>query len=174
MAGLFTDHGLAFTTRTGTPVIRQDLITRSFKPLLARAGLPGIRSHDLCARTLRPCHDLYNPRYLLSCAARHGRCSRRGDGRSPGGAPGPLYQPVSSRSISPAKQRKSGERVGFQPTRRFFTAYAISSRKAAFLILSVPSENPAYLRLYWRSQHPLFPAPFGCVLPALLHGCCTR
>jgi integrase len=52
---LFVDQGLVFTSRAGTPVSRQDLITRSFKPLLERAGLPDIRFHDLrhtCATLL--------------------------------------------------------------------------------------------------------------------------
>lgn len=55
LAGLFVDHGMVFTSRTGTPVMRQDLITRSFKPLLKKAGLPDIRFHDLrhtCATLL--------------------------------------------------------------------------------------------------------------------------
>jgi integrase len=44
-----------FTTQVGTPISRQDLITRSFKPLLQRASLPNIRFHDLrhtCATLL--------------------------------------------------------------------------------------------------------------------------
>jgi integrase len=52
---LFVDQGLVFTSRVGTPISRQDLITRSFKPLLKRAGLPDIRFHDLrhtCATLL--------------------------------------------------------------------------------------------------------------------------
>jgi integrase len=52
---LFVDQGLVFTSRVGTPISRQDLITRSFKPLLKRAGLPNIRFHDLrhtCATLL--------------------------------------------------------------------------------------------------------------------------
>ena len=55
VAGLWEDHNLVFTTRVGTPITRQDLITRSFKPLLQRAGLPDIRFHDLrhtCATLL--------------------------------------------------------------------------------------------------------------------------
>jgi integrase len=44
---LFVDQGLVFPSRVGTPVSRQDLITRSFKPLLKRAGLPDILFHDL-------------------------------------------------------------------------------------------------------------------------------
>jgi integrase len=52
---LFADQGLVFTSRVGTPISRQDLITRSFKPLLKRAELPDIRFHDLrhtCATLL--------------------------------------------------------------------------------------------------------------------------
>jgi integrase len=39
----------------GTPISRADLITRSFKPLLLKAGLPDIRFYDLrhtCATLL--------------------------------------------------------------------------------------------------------------------------
>jgi integrase len=53
--GLWKDYNLVFTTQVGTPITRQDLITRSFKPLLRRAGLPDIRFHDLrhtCATLL--------------------------------------------------------------------------------------------------------------------------
>jgi integrase len=52
---LFVDHDLVFASRVGTPISRQDLITRSFKPLLKQAGLPDIRFHDLrhtCATLL--------------------------------------------------------------------------------------------------------------------------
>jgi integrase len=55
LAGLWQDHDLVFTTQVGTPISRQDLITRSFKPLLQRADLPDIRFHDLrhtCATLL--------------------------------------------------------------------------------------------------------------------------
>ncbi len=55
VAGLWKDHDLVFTTGVGTPIARADLITRSFKPLLRRAGLPDIRFHDLrhtCATLL--------------------------------------------------------------------------------------------------------------------------
>ena len=38
---------LVFPTRVGTPISRHNLVTRSFKPLLVRAGLPDIRFHDL-------------------------------------------------------------------------------------------------------------------------------
>jgi len=55
LAGLWEDHDLVFTTQVGTPITRQDLITRSFKPLLRCAGLPDMRFHDLrhtCATLL--------------------------------------------------------------------------------------------------------------------------
>jgi integrase len=55
LAELFADHGLVFASRVGTPISRQDLVTRSFKPLLRRAGLPDVRFHDLrhtCATLL--------------------------------------------------------------------------------------------------------------------------
>ncbi len=55
LSELWQDHGLVFTTGVGTPISRADLITRSFKPLPRRAGLPNIRFHDLrhtCATLL--------------------------------------------------------------------------------------------------------------------------
>ena len=47
LAGLWQDHGLVFSTRVGTPLSRHNLVNRSFKPLLKRAGLPEILFHDL-------------------------------------------------------------------------------------------------------------------------------
>ena len=44
---LWRDCDLVFPTRVGTPISRHNLVTRSFKPLLVRAGLPDIRFHDL-------------------------------------------------------------------------------------------------------------------------------
>jgi integrase len=55
LAGLYKDHGLIFASRVGTPLNPENLIKRSFKPLLDRAGLPKIRFHDLrhtCATLL--------------------------------------------------------------------------------------------------------------------------
>ena len=46
-AGLWKDHGLIFATQVGTPVNPENLINRSFKPLLGRAGLLKIRFHNL-------------------------------------------------------------------------------------------------------------------------------
>lgn len=49
------DHGLIFATHRGTPLDAQNVVNRSFKPLLRRAGLPDIRWHDLrhtCATLL--------------------------------------------------------------------------------------------------------------------------
>ncbi len=49
------DEALVFGTRCGTPWAPQNLVRRSFKPLLKRAGLPDIRFHDLrhtCATLL--------------------------------------------------------------------------------------------------------------------------
>ena len=54
-AGLHEDRGLIFSTQTGAIVSPENLVKRSFKPLLKRAGLPEIRFHDLrhtCATTL--------------------------------------------------------------------------------------------------------------------------
>jgi integrase len=44
---LWRDWDLVFPTRVGTPISRHNLVARSFKPLLVRAGLPDIRFHDL-------------------------------------------------------------------------------------------------------------------------------
>lgn len=55
LAGLHRDQGLIFSTQTGAIVGPENLVKRSFKPLLKRAGLPEIRFHDLrhtCATTL--------------------------------------------------------------------------------------------------------------------------
>ena len=56
-AGLWRDLGLGlvFTTEVGTPMNRHNLGSRSFKPLMRRAGLPQMRFHDLrhtCATLL--------------------------------------------------------------------------------------------------------------------------
>ena len=45
--GLWQDHGLVFTTLVGTPLNRHNVFSRSFKPLLRRAGLPDIPFHAL-------------------------------------------------------------------------------------------------------------------------------
>jgi integrase len=55
LAGLYKDHGLIFASRVGTPVNPENLVKRSFKPLLEKADLPEIRFHDLrhtCATLL--------------------------------------------------------------------------------------------------------------------------
>ena len=55
LAGLYKDHDLIFASGVGTPVNPENLVKRSFKPLLKKAGLPEIRFHDLrhtCATLL--------------------------------------------------------------------------------------------------------------------------
>ena len=55
LAGLYEDLGLIFSSEKGTPLNPENLVKRSFKPLLKRAGLPEIRFHDLrhtCATLL--------------------------------------------------------------------------------------------------------------------------
>lgn len=47
LGGSLEDHGLVFCSTVGTPLRRQNLARRSFRPLLKRAGLPEIRFHDL-------------------------------------------------------------------------------------------------------------------------------
>jgi integrase len=52
---LYVDQGLMFASDTGTPLDAQNVVNRSFKPLLRRADLPSIRFHDLrhtCATLL--------------------------------------------------------------------------------------------------------------------------
>lgn len=55
-AGLWEDHGLVFPNQVGKTMNAKNLSSRSFKPLLARAGLPrSVRPHDLrhtCATML--------------------------------------------------------------------------------------------------------------------------
>ena len=41
------EHGFVFTTRVGTPLDRPNIVRRSFKLILKKAGLPDIRFHDL-------------------------------------------------------------------------------------------------------------------------------
>ena len=55
LGSLWEDWGLVFPTGRGTPLTRYNLTSRSFKPLLKRAGLPNICFHDLrhtCATLL--------------------------------------------------------------------------------------------------------------------------
>jgi integrase len=55
LAALYEDYGLIFSSEKGTPVSPENLVKRSYKPLLKRAGLPEIRFHDLrhtCATLL--------------------------------------------------------------------------------------------------------------------------
>jgi integrase len=53
--GLWRNPGLVFASTIGTPLDPSNLVDRSFKPLLGRAGLPDVRFHDLrhaCATLL--------------------------------------------------------------------------------------------------------------------------
>jgi integrase len=55
VGSLWQDNGLVFPTTTGTTMSCTNLLSRHFKPLLKRAGLPAIRLHDLrhtCATIL--------------------------------------------------------------------------------------------------------------------------
>jgi integrase len=55
VGSLWSENGPMFSSGTGEPLNRHNLIRRSFKPLLKRAGLPQIRFHDLrhtCATLL--------------------------------------------------------------------------------------------------------------------------
>ena len=44
---IWKENGLVFPSTMGTPMNPDNLVSRSFKPLLRRAGLPMIRFHDL-------------------------------------------------------------------------------------------------------------------------------
>jgi integrase len=55
MENLWQETGLVFTSAKGTVLDADNLVKRSFKPLLGRAGLPDMRFHDLrhtCATLL--------------------------------------------------------------------------------------------------------------------------
>jgi integrase len=55
LAETYKDYGLVFSTSVGTPVNPENLVNRSFKPLLKKAKLPEIRFHNLrhtCATLL--------------------------------------------------------------------------------------------------------------------------
>lgn len=45
--GACQDNGLVFASRHGKPLDAQNVVNRSFKPLLERSGLPPVRFHDL-------------------------------------------------------------------------------------------------------------------------------
>lgn len=48
LGSLWEENGLVFRSVTGTPLRRYNLVPRSFKPLLERAGLSrSVRFHDL-------------------------------------------------------------------------------------------------------------------------------
>ena len=47
LAGLWNESGLVFTTAIGTPMDGDNLVKRSFKPLMGRTQLPQIRFHDM-------------------------------------------------------------------------------------------------------------------------------
>lgn len=52
---LYRDGGLVFASEVGTPLEPSNIDRRSFKPLLKKAGVPGVRFHDLrhtCATVL--------------------------------------------------------------------------------------------------------------------------
>ena len=89
LAGLYKDHDLIFASGVGTPVNPENLVKRSFKPLLKKAGLPEIRFHDLEAYlrhlaseqgrspqtrpgTLGSRHHSHDPRHLFTLPALNG------------------------------------------------------------------------------------------------------
>ena len=53
--GEYTDHGFVFATKNGSPLDKNNIVNRYFKPLLVSADLPMIRLYDLrhtCATLL--------------------------------------------------------------------------------------------------------------------------
>ena len=61
LSDLYKDQGLIFATSVGTPLNPENLVKRSFKPLLKKAGIQEIRFHDLrhtCA-TLLLCRGVH-------------------------------------------------------------------------------------------------------------------
>jgi integrase len=55
VGSLYENHNVIFSSEKGTPLSPENLVNRSFKPLLKRAELPEIRFHDLrhtCATLL--------------------------------------------------------------------------------------------------------------------------
>ena len=56
MHGSWGDRGLVVPNTLGGPMDYTNLMPRNFKPLLRRAGLPDIRSHDL-RHTWPPCYS---------------------------------------------------------------------------------------------------------------------
>ncbi len=77
LSDLYEDWGLVLATNVGTPLNLENLVERSFKPLLMKAGLPEIRFHDL-PRSLYPFHEA---RVNLVQAVQRRSCCRRGPGK---------------------------------------------------------------------------------------------
>jgi integrase len=71
-ATFYEDNDLIFANYAGRPLDAQNVVNRSFKPLLRRAGLPNIRFHDLrhsCATLLLLRGvDIYRVQHLLGHA----------------------------------------------------------------------------------------------------------
>jgi hypothetical protein len=55
LGDVWKDNGLVFPSTVGTPMNPDNLVYRSFKPLLRRAGLKEIRFHDLRHTFARDC-----------------------------------------------------------------------------------------------------------------------
>jgi hypothetical protein len=93
---LYQDEDLVFASEIGTALDAQNVVNRSFKPLLERAGLPSVRFHDLrhvAARQGGPsevrssavgsCQHLDHDVPLQSLGAGDGRSGRSRYGRRP-------------------------------------------------------------------------------------------
>lgn len=64
------DHGLVFCTQIGTP-IEPRALNRDFDKLRVRAGLPGVRLHDLRHTVVSLLLDLGTPPHVVQAIARH-------------------------------------------------------------------------------------------------------
>lgn len=64
------DHDLVFCTQIGTP-IEPRALNRDFDKLRVRAGLPGVRLHDLRHTVVSLLLDLGTPPHVVQAIARH-------------------------------------------------------------------------------------------------------
>ncbi|HEX5349236.1 MAG TPA: site-specific integrase [Pseudonocardiaceae bacterium] len=67
---LWTDHDLVFSTSIGTPIEPRNLNTH-WEGIRARAGLPGVRLHDLRHTVVSLLLELGTPPHVVQAIARH-------------------------------------------------------------------------------------------------------
>ena len=148
--GLWRDPNLVFASTIGTSLDPSNLVSRSFKPLLGRAGLPIIRFHDLRHPTPlrrgshkggaggpRPLQRLGHHGHVLTRPARYAGEGRCGDGRATLGRPVTVKVTVksprgssggiSSTDFLPAKLKKTREPTsGLEPLTPALATSALS------------------------------------------------